>query len=62
MTGGYSLKLLHIDLSTGRIEQNPLKPEVARDFLGAKGLAARTFSNQVLSDRELISLYNGGWE
>lgn len=39
--GGWTGKLLDIDLTSGRIESRPLDMEMARLFLGGRGLGAR---------------------
>lgn len=41
MVGGYCQKLLHIDLSTLGVKEKPLDMQVARLFLGGRGLAAK---------------------
>jgi aldehyde:ferredoxin oxidoreductase len=38
---GYVGKLLHVDLSAGKLEDEPLNEDYARAFLGGSGLAAR---------------------
>ena len=38
---GYMGKVLHVDLNTGRLRDEPLKEELARKFVGGSGLAAR---------------------
>lgn len=41
MSHGYMGKLLHVDLTTGKIETLPLDEVLKRDFVGARGFAAR---------------------
>ena len=41
MTGGYAGKLLYIDLDSQKKDERPLSMEVARNWLGSKGLAAK---------------------
>ncbi len=38
---GWAGKILDVDLSNGRIETRPLDPQIARQFLGGRGLGAR---------------------
>ena len=44
---GYAGKILRVDLSSGRISTEPLKPEMVRDYLGARGFAARILYDEV---------------
>jgi aldehyde:ferredoxin oxidoreductase len=44
---GYMGKVLHVDLSTGRLWDEPLKEELARAFVGGSGLAARIIYDMV---------------
>ena len=47
MAGGYMGKILNVDLSSGRIEEEDLDERIYRDFIGGYGLAARVlFSRQ----------------
>ena len=48
---GYMGKLLHVDLSQGRLRDEPLKEELARAFVGGSGLAALLFQKFGLPDR-----------
>ena len=41
MAGGYMGKILNVDLSSGRIEEEDLDESIYRDFIGGYGLAAR---------------------
>ena len=38
---GYMGKLLRVDLTSGRMWDEPLNAEYARDFIGGSGLGAR---------------------
>jgi aldehyde:ferredoxin oxidoreductase len=40
MKGGYTGKILDVDLSSGAIKKVDLKPEIARKFIGGRGLGA----------------------
>ncbi|KPV62425.1 MAG: Tungsten-containing aldehyde ferredoxin oxidoreductase [Candidatus Bathyarchaeota archaeon BA1] len=40
---GYAGRILHIDLSTGRIETEPLSEELAKKYIGGIGLGMRLF-------------------
>jgi len=44
---GYMGKLLRVDLSGGRIWEEPLNEEYARRFVGGSGLAARYLLDMV---------------
>ncbi|WP_003544142.1 aldehyde ferredoxin oxidoreductase family protein [Desulfotomaculum nigrificans] len=44
---GYAGKLLRVNLTTGAIGSVELKPEVARKYLGGRGLAARILFDEV---------------
>jgi aldehyde:ferredoxin oxidoreductase len=47
VTGGYMGKILWVDLSTRRVETEPLDERMERDFIGGWGLAARvTYERQ----------------
>ena len=41
MAGGYLGKILYVDLSSGRLEDEPLDERLRRDFLGGYGIGAR---------------------
>lgn len=41
MRGGYTGKMLFVDLGTGKVETKPLNEDVARRFIGGYGLGAR---------------------
>ena len=38
---GYGGRILHVDLTSGKLKQEPMSEELARDFLGGTGLCAR---------------------
>jgi len=40
MSGGYMGKMLFVDLSTGKIDEEPLDDKLCRDFLGGYGIGA----------------------
>jgi len=44
---GYMGKLLVVDLTKGKLEDEPLNPDVARDFVGGAGYAARTLYDEL---------------
>ncbi|HEX9014917.1 MAG TPA: aldehyde ferredoxin oxidoreductase C-terminal domain-containing protein [Chloroflexota bacterium] len=44
---GYAGNILRIDLSTGAAMAEPLTPELARDYLGGRGFAARLLSDEI---------------
>ncbi|MDY6892111.1 MAG: aldehyde ferredoxin oxidoreductase family protein [Chloroflexota bacterium] len=41
MAGGYMGKMLWVDLSTGKMEDEPLDEKMCRDYIGGYGLAAK---------------------
>lgn len=41
MANGYMGKVLWVDLTAGKVEEQPLDPELARDYVGGYGLGAR---------------------
>ncbi len=44
---GYMGKILHVDLSKGKLRDEPIKEEYARAFVGGSGLAARIIYDMV---------------
>ena len=40
MSGGYMGKMLFVDLSTGKIDEEPLDDKLCHDFLGGYGIGA----------------------
>jgi len=44
---GYCGVILKVDLTTGTVEENPLRPEAARAYVGGSGLAAHLFFETV---------------
>jgi aldehyde:ferredoxin oxidoreductase len=55
---GYMGKVLHVDLNTGRLWDEPLKEELARKFVGGSGLAARLIYDLVDSDTDPLGPEN----
>jgi aldehyde:ferredoxin oxidoreductase len=55
---GYLSKILHVDLSTGRLRDQPLKEELARAFVGGSGLAARIIYDMVDRDTDPLGPEN----
>jgi aldehyde:ferredoxin oxidoreductase len=55
---GYMGKLLHVDLSQGRLRDEPLKEELARSFVGGSGLAARIVYDMVHEDTDPLGPQN----
>ncbi len=49
---GYMGKILRVDLSTGKLEDEPLNAEYARAFVGGSGLAARYIYDMVDGDTD----------
>jgi aldehyde:ferredoxin oxidoreductase len=44
---GYAGQILRVDLSDGRIVKTPLEENVARDYIGGRGIAARIIYDEV---------------
>ena len=55
---GYMGKVLHVDLSTGRLWDEPLKEEHARAFVGGSGLAAHIIYDMVHKDTDPLGPEN----
>ncbi len=47
MSGGWTGRVLRVDLSRGEIRVEPLRTDWARDFIGGRGLGARYFFEEV---------------
>jgi len=55
---GYMGKLLRVDLSSGTIEDEPLNPDWARQFVGGSGLAARYLYDLITSQTDPLGADN----
>jgi len=55
---GYMGKVLHVDLSSGRLWDEHLKEELARAFVGGSGLAARIIYDMVREDTDPLGPQN----
>ena len=55
---GYMGKILHVDLSQGRLWDEPVKEEHAREFVGGSGLAARIIFDMVNPDTDPLGPEN----
>ncbi|MEW6723582.1 MAG: aldehyde ferredoxin oxidoreductase family protein [Bacillota bacterium] len=55
---GYAGKILRIDLTSGKTATEPLRPELARDYLGGRGFAAKTLFEEVPKGVEPFSAEN----
>lgn len=55
---GYAGKILRIDLTSGKTATEPLRPELARDYLGGRGFAAKTLFEEVPKGAEPFSAEN----
>ncbi|MEE9617727.1 MAG: aldehyde ferredoxin oxidoreductase family protein, partial [Anaerolineae bacterium] len=58
MMNGYMGKILRVDLSTGKIWDEPLDEEYARAFVGGSGLAARIVYDMVDGDTDPLGPEN----
>lgn len=56
--GGYTGKILRINLTDGITSREPLNMELARKYLGGHGLAGKMFADEVPSDVDALSLEN----
>jgi len=56
--GGYCGKLLRIDLTAGEISTEPIDPEVARKFIGGRGLGTWYLSREVSPQVDPLSPEN----
>ncbi len=52
MNHGYMGRLLHVDLSSGRLEDVPLDMRLARQFVGGSGLGARLLADYLSPDTD----------
>ncbi len=46
LRGGWTGRLLRVDLGSGRVEKQPIREDWARDYVGGRGIAARYFSDE----------------
>ncbi len=44
---GWIGKVLRVNLTSGKMSTEPLNEKLAKDFIGARGLGAKIFSNEV---------------
>jgi aldehyde:ferredoxin oxidoreductase len=47
MKGGYTGKVLRVDLAAGKVRTEPLREDWAHDFIGARGLATRYLASMM---------------
>jgi len=47
MLGGYMGKILRVNLSTGKVSEEPLNEQLAKNFIGARGYAAKIIFDEV---------------
>ncbi len=52
---GYMGKLLRINLTTGQVLEEPLSPELARDYIGGAGLGVRIAYNEIPPETDPLS-------
>jgi aldehyde:ferredoxin oxidoreductase len=55
---GYMDRILHVDLSKGRLWDEPMKEKDAREFAGGSGLAARIIYDMVSADTDPLGPQN----
>ncbi|MCO5387737.1 aldehyde ferredoxin oxidoreductase family protein [Desulfosporosinus sp.] len=56
--GGYTGKILRINLTEGKTSTEPLSMELAKKYLGGRGLAGKMFADEVASDVDALSPAN----
>ncbi len=47
MLGGYMGKILRVNLSTGKVSTEPIDEQIAKEYIGARGYAAKIFYDEV---------------
>jgi len=47
MVGGYMGKILRVNLTTGKISEEPINEELARKFIGARGYGVKIIFDEV---------------
>ncbi|MCP4692420.1 MAG: aldehyde ferredoxin oxidoreductase family protein [Desulfobacterales bacterium] len=52
MPDGYAGKILRVDLSDGRIEKEPIDPDMADKYLGGRGFVARLLFDEIPPDAD----------
>ena len=55
---GYAGQILRVDLTTGAVVKEPLIPELARDYLGGRGFAARILYDEVPANADPLGPEN----
>ena len=45
--GGYCGKILRINLTAGKVSTEPLNQELARQYIGGRGLASKMFMDEI---------------
>lgn len=58
MLGGYMGKILRVNLTTGKISEEPINEEIARKFIGARGYAAKIIFDEVPPDADPLGSEN----
>ena len=56
--GGYIGKILRINLTEGKTSTEPLNMELAKKYLGGRGLAGKMFADEVASDVDALAPEN----
>lgn len=56
--GGYTGKVLRINLTEGKTSTEPLNMELARKYLGGRGLAGKMFADEVAADVDALAPEN----
>jgi len=55
MAHGYNLKILHIDLFGERSEEIPIAPDLAKAYIGGRGLGARLYYDLIRPETDPLS-------
>lgn len=56
--GGYSGKLLAIDLTSGRIEKKELDKQLVKEYIGGRGFVAKLLYDYISPERDILSPSN----
>ena len=56
--GGYTGKVLRINLTDGKISTEPLNKELAKNYISGRGLAGKMFADEVPADVDALSPEN----
>ena len=55
MIGGFFGRILRVDLESGETRSEELREEVARDFLGCRGLGSKLLYDEIATGTDPLS-------